>query len=125
MGFIAALLGQGRPIHEMLNPNFQDQKEIFENQFSGMTRRPYSYNDFETTREMLVEKIHSMLTNTDREFMISFKTGSPEWSLYPLQGLEKMPAVKWKLLNINRLLNDQPAKHSDQLEALRKCLGAN
>lgn len=28
-GFIAALLGHKRPIHEMLNPNFLDQREAF------------------------------------------------------------------------------------------------
>ena len=35
-GFIAALLSHNRPIHEMLKPNFQDQREVFANQFQGM-----------------------------------------------------------------------------------------
>ena len=123
LGFIAALLSHGRPIHEMLEPNFQDQRAAFEAQFADMTDDSFSYSDFEATREHLVAEINRLLTDDDRKFLFSFKAGKPQWGLYPIEGLQEMSAVQWKLLNIKRLLSKDETKHGEQLELLRKCLG--
>ena len=123
LGFIAALLSHSRPIHEMLQPNFQDQRTAFEAQFAGMTEGSFSYSDFESTRVHLVAEINRLLTDDDRKFLLSFKAGEPQWGLYPIEGLQEMSAVQWKLLNINKLLNKSQDKHGEQLELLRKCLG--
>lgn len=122
LGFIAALIGSNRPIHEMLRPNFQDQRTVFKNHFEGMTTKPFSYQDFEDTRERLVKELNDLLTVDDRNFLVSFNAGIPSWDLYPLDGLEKMPAVNWKLTNIRNLLEKNPAKHAEQLEWLEKRL---
>ena len=124
IGFIAALLGSNRPLNEMLNPKFQDQKATFDTQFSGMTSDSFSYEDFENTRELLVQKIHQSLTGDDRELLVSFKQGEPKWELYPLTGLKDMPSVQWKLQNVRKLLKNS-TKHSEQLGRLRKCLGVS
>ena len=118
MGFIAMLLSHGRPIHEMIRPNFQDQKTAFESQFAGMTFAPFSYVDFEATREHLVQEINKSWTDNDRAFLLSFKRGEPDWSLLPLENLPRMPAVQWKLMNIQKLLKQNPDKHAEQLKAL-------
>jgi len=124
LGFIAALLGSSRPIHEMLRPNFLDQRETFETQFAGMSAETFNYKAFEVTRVQLVTRIHELLTDGDKQFLLSFKGGEPEWDLYPLDGLERMPAVQWKLLNINKLKNNNSKKYTEQLSALGECLGA-
>src|SRR6187455_587735 len=36
-GLMYCLLSSARPLHELLNPHFQDQGEAMENQFDGMT----------------------------------------------------------------------------------------
>jgi predicted nucleotidyltransferase component of viral defense system len=122
VGFIAALLGSNQPINEMLSPNFQDQRAAFDIQFSGMTSDPFSYEDFEATREQLVKEIHQSLTDGDRRLLVSFKEGVPEWSLYPLESLQDMPSVKWKLQNVKKLMNNTE-KHIEQLNRLKKCFG--
>lgn len=119
LGFIAALLACNRPIHEMLDPTFQDQSRTFVTKFEGMTKDSFSYSDFEATRVRLVQDINGILTDTDRKFLLSFKTGSPDWGLYPIDGLENMAAVKWKLQNINRMLHNNPDKHAEQLKLLQ------
>jgi len=124
VGFIAALLGSNRPINDMLSPNFQDQRAAFDAQFSGMTSDPFSYEDFEATRKRLVKEMHQSLTDDDRKLLVSFKEGAPEWSLYPLDGLQNMPSVKWKLQNVRKLMNN-PEKHKQQLDRLKKCLGTD
>ena len=51
--------------------------------------------------------------------------GEPDWSLYPLAGLEHMSAIKWKLLNIQRLKKDNPDKLGDMLRALQDHFAAD
>ena len=122
MGFIASLLSHGRPIHEMIRPNFQDQRQAFEAQFAGMSFTPFSYADFEATRERLVKEINSAWTENDRAFLLSFKRGEPDWSLFPLESLQRLPAVQWKLQNIQKLMKQNPDKHAEQLMALEERL---
>jgi predicted nucleotidyltransferase component of viral defense system len=118
MGFMAMLLSHSRPIHEMIRPNFQDQEKVFETQFAGMAFTPFSYADFETTRECLVQEINKGWSDNDRAFLLGFKQGKPDWSLFPLENLPLMPAVQWKLLNIQKLIRQNPDKHAEQFKAL-------
>jgi predicted nucleotidyltransferase component of viral defense system len=118
LGFIACVLSHPRPIHELLNPNFQDQREAFARQFSGMTIEEYTYEDFENTRIQLVDEIRDSLDDNDIDFLLSFKKGEPEWSLFEIEKLKEMPAVKWKLLNIQKLSNNDAKKHQEMYEAL-------
>ena len=124
LGFMAALFSHSRPIHEMIRPNFQDQEKVFESQFAGMAFTPFSYADFEATRERLVQEINKGWTDNDRAFMLGFKQGKPNWSLLPLENLSRMPAVQWKLLNIQKLIKQNPDKHAEQLKALEDRLSS-
>ena len=87
-----------------------------------MTTLPFSYEDFEATRERLVKEIHLKLTNTDKQFLISFKRGEPNWDLFPYPNLQHMPATQWKLQNIQKLMRTNPQKHTEQLKALENYL---
>lgn len=122
LGFLASLLSHSRPLHELLRPQLQDQRILFETQFAGMTAIPYSYGDFEATRERLVREIHATLKDDDRALLLSVKSGQPDWSLFPIASLENMPAVQWKLTNIQRLLKKDAQKHAEQLRGLEKAL---
>jgi predicted nucleotidyltransferase component of viral defense system len=120
MGVIAGILSHPRPINEMLNPKFIDQREAFERQFSGMTLEPFRYKDFEATRICLIDQIKKSLTDSDKNFLLSFKNGQPEWGLFNADKLRDMPAIKWKLLNIRKLKQTNAQKHADSLKALEK-----
>ena len=50
---------------------------------------------------------------------VSVKEGMPQWDLIGLEGVQNLPAVQWKLLNIGRMA---PAKHSKALRKLRDYL---
>lgn len=122
LGFVASLLSHPRPIHEMIRPRFQDQRAVFEGQFSGMAVEPFTYGDFEVARERLVDEIHHRLSVTDRRFLLSFKSGSPDWSLFPLATIKDLPAVQWKLANVQKLRAQNPRKHTELLGALEAAL---
>lgn len=121
-GFMAGLLSSDRPIHEMLSPRFQDQEQVFQTQFAGMTQISFTYDDFVNTRERLIKAIHSSLDDDNRDFLVSFKRGEPDWSLSPVEGLQNLPAIRWKLQNIQKLIAQNPAKHHAMLQRLEENL---
>jgi hypothetical protein len=119
-GFMFCLLGSGRPIVEMLSPNLIDQKEALNNQFTGMTTIPFSYEDYERTRLSLIEYVNNNLTDNDKHFLISFEEGAPEWEITDYPTFKTYPSVQWKLLNINKLKEINQTKHKQKVERLKK-----
>ena len=118
-GFLLSLLSSDRPIHEMIRPTLIDQRETMINHFAGMTEDPFSYDEFEETRRALIKEINAGLTENDRDFLISFKEGEPAWAKFGYAEFEKFPALQWKLQNIIKLKETNPAKHAEQLAALK------
>ena len=121
-GFLVALISHMRPINEFLNPTFIDQRNAFETQFSGMSDIPFSYEEFEKTREELISQIISKLTLEDKRFLVSFKEADPIWEFFNVENASELPAVRWKLQNIERLKRENPQKHSDLVDTLEKVL---
>jgi predicted nucleotidyltransferase component of viral defense system len=121
-GFIIALLSHGRPMHEVLNPRLLDQSHTFKFQFLGMTMLPFDYADFENTRTELLSLTRRSFKETEREFLLSFKRGEPDWKTLPIQTASQMPAIKWKLSNIQKLCTHDPQKHRSQFEKLEQVL---
>ena len=119
-GFIFHLLGMDRPIHEVLAPRVLDQRETMESRFAGMSSEPFTYDDFESTRNRLYEAVQKSMTEDDKEFLLSVKCCEPNWSIYDF---ERYPAIQWKLQNLNELKKNDPDKHETQFHALRESLG--
>ena len=122
LGFITFILSHARPMSELLSPHELDQRASFENQFRGMTTIPFTYEDFETTRKQLIVEIHKSLTDDDKKLVLSFESGVPEWDLIPIENLQNLPAVRWKLENILNLRSKDPAKHANLLRKLEEKL---
>jgi hypothetical protein len=59
------------------------------------------------------------LTVEEKQFIVSVKEGIPRWDLLGIEGVENLPAVKWKLVNIGRMT---PAKHKMAVRKLRDYL---
>jgi hypothetical protein len=79
---------------------------------------PFSYEDFEQTRKQLVKVIHSKLTEEDRLFLMSFKEGLPDWGLLSVKNAKELPALRWKLQNIEALRKKNSEKHDEMLKTL-------
>ena len=118
--FIVYLISHERPMAEVLNPGFVDIRPVFETEFQGMTLEQVSYEDMEKTRKELVSMIAGDLTVEEKQFIVSVKEGVPRWDLIGIEGVENLPAVKWKLLNIGRM---SPSKHKKAVRKLRDYLG--
>jgi len=121
-GLIFCLLGSDRPIHESFAPRLIDQREAMDNQFAGMTDIPFTYEEFEETRNRLIADVNSLLTDADRRFLVSFEYGEPEWDGYEFAHFKDFPSVKWKLLNLQRLAEQNPEKLKVEAEKLKELL---
>ena len=82
----------------------------------------FSYEDYVNTRLRLIESINSALTADDKQFLISFKEGNPEWDKFAVKSVQDLPAVQWKLKNIMKLKKANPKKHKTMLKILEEKL---
>ena len=118
-GFMLCLLGSDRPIIETLRPNAIDQVEALENQFDGMTDVTFGYEDYISARERLIHWVNENLDDRDKEFLLSFESGTPDWGKCPSGDLSAYPSVQWKLLNIRKLKSSNPQKHEEGIAKLK------
>ncbi len=122
-GFKIGLISHYKPISELLSPVLKDQQSAFDNQFAGMTSIEFSYDEYEATRALLIQKIEKRLTDEDKRFFLSFESGEPDWELFPISILKKLPAIQWKLININKLKESNPQKHKQIVDNLKNVIG--
>jgi predicted nucleotidyltransferase component of viral defense system len=118
-GFLVYLLSHNRPIAELMNPNWGDISEIYHREFLGMTFEPASLQALEGVREELMTVLKTQFTQKDFDFLMSFKSSNPDWTLAPKETIQHLPAIKWKLENIRRMAID---KHTLAKEKLEKIL---
>lgn len=119
-GFMLCLLGSDKPIVKSLTPNPINQTEALENQFEGMTDEPFSYEDYEMSRNNLIQVVNRGLDEADKEFLISFEEGTPDWDKCCAGDLSQYPSVRWKLQNIHTLKKKNPQKHQEGIDKLEK-----
>ncbi|MFY9225292.1 MAG: nucleotidyl transferase AbiEii/AbiGii toxin family protein [Blastocatellia bacterium] len=117
--FLVYLISHNRPISELIPPSRVDIKGIFQGEFLQMTQIPVTVEQLEDVRERLIEAIQNGLTNEEKQFLLSFKAKKPDWTLLGLEGIDKLPAVRWKMLNLERMPKD---KHEKALQALKEVL---
>ena len=85
-----------------------------------MTVDEITYDELIAARETLVEKLRNELTDNEREFLLSLKAAQPKWNSIGIEGVEKLPAIQWKLMNIKKISGK---KQQALLEKLRRLLG--
>jgi predicted nucleotidyltransferase component of viral defense system len=117
--FIVYLISHNRPIAELLKPNFLNIENLFLQEFAGMTNESIGLAELIKTREVLVKNINESLTDSEKKFLISFKSTNPDWGLLGLNEVENLPAVKWKLFNLKQM---DPKKHISALSKLENLL---
>lgn len=118
-GLIFCLLGSDRPIHESFAPRLIDQSEAMANQFDGMTDIPFTYAEFEETRTKLIDDVNGMMSEADKNFLVSFEQGKPEWEGYEFDYMRNYPSVKWKLFNLAKLAKQNPEKLTKEAAKLK------
>ncbi len=117
--FVIYLASHPRPMSELLKPNLKNIEQAFQSQFQGMTDTPVNLTDLLEVRTQLVALINDGLTDQERQFLISIKSGTPDWSLINIPDIERLPAIQWKLQNINKM---DKKKQQEAMEKLKDIL---
>ncbi len=101
--FIVYLASHDRPMNELLSPIWKDISQTFDDDFQGMTTDPITLTELLIARDQMLQAIKAGLTANEKQFLISLKMGEPDWQLLGLKGIEDLPGVQWKLLNIKKM----------------------
>ncbi len=118
--FIAYLISHNRPIHEVLFPRCKDIALAFEETFSELTVNSVTLEQLLAVREKLFQELPASLDSNQREFLRTFTRAEPNWSLIDIPHLFQLPAVRWKLQNLQLLAETNPAKLQHLEESLQK-----
>lgn len=117
--FIVYLISSNQPISKLLDPHLIDISDIFKEQFVGMTTEPIELKILEDTRKELILIVNKKLTDSHKEFLISFKEGDPKWDLLPFENIKDLPSVKWKQINLDKM---DPKSRLEAIEKLKSIL---
>jgi predicted nucleotidyltransferase component of viral defense system len=115
--FIIYLISHNRPMIELLRPNLINIKEVFEKDFTGMTFDRVALEELEAVRIKLINAIKTELTETEKQFILSVKSGDPDWNLFEIINASELPGIQWKLQNIKNMKKKQ---HEAAYEKLRE-----
>ena len=121
--FLIYVACSARPAHELLNPSPIDLNQPYSREFEGMTKTSVSLDELLATRKKLIADIQSRLDRSAGRFLLSLHDGTPDFGAIDRTRAADLPAVRWKLLNLKRLIRDNPEKHAEQKGQLERLLG--
>jgi len=117
--FLVYLSSHNRPMAELLKPQYKELSAIYAGEFANMAETDVPLEELAAVRERLVELIHQGLTESEKGFLLSFKSREPDWALLGLDGVSELPAIKWKQINLAKMSEN---KHKLALEKLKGIL---
>jgi len=122
--FLIYLASHPRPVHELLCPHKLDIAAQYDEEFVGMTVTPLPLDTLLTARDALIEAVQRRAVEpAARRFLESFVATEPDWSVLGLgEAIAELPALRWKLMNLERLRQQNPDKFAAQAEQLNQCL---
>ena len=127
LGFLLMLLSHDRPPHEVLDPREQDPSDAFARQFAGMAREPFALDDHRRAFADLRAMLPTILPPTHRDALHAVVERADAGPFAALAGRPEaaaLPAVSWKVENLRRLRERDPAKDARQVEALADVLAS-
>ncbi|RQR79140.1 nucleotidyl transferase AbiEii/AbiGii toxin family protein [Burkholderia sp. Bp9012] len=123
--FIIYLAGHNRPIHEVLFGNDKDIAAEYDRAFIGMTRTPCTLPTLLDARTRMRHELPALLSARHRQFLLGLARAEPDWSLLPCPHAAELPALRWKLSNLETFRQRRPKDFAAQVETLETRLAAH
>jgi hypothetical protein len=111
--FLIYVASSGRPTHELLRPAPQPLDERFVAEFEGMTAEAVTVEELGAVRSRLFKDLLVSLDDAAIKFLLSLHDGEPDFDAIGLPQAAHLPAVKWKLQNLEKLKTANPEKHAE------------
>lgn len=87
-----------------------------------MARDEVAFEQLEKVRAETLAELPRLLTTAQREFLLSLVQARPHWHLLPFAHIADLPAVRWKLQNLERLRASNKGKFAAQHHELQERL---
>ena len=116
--FMVYVASSGRPMHELLGSETPPPADLFDAEFAGITRDTVTKEMLYETRMRLHADIRERLTGDIARFLLSLHDAEPDFGLIELPAAAQLPAIRWKLLNLEKLKRENAEKHAAQRAAL-------
>ncbi len=120
--FVTYLAGHNRPIHEVLLGTEKDISGEYNDNFVGMTAEAVSLEDLLKTRSRLRSELTRRLSDKHRAFLIGLARAVPDWTLLKCPHAADLPALRWKLANLQTFSQRRPADFEKQAGVLEAYL---
>lgn len=120
--FVTYLAGHNRPIHEVLFGTEKDISDEYNNNFVGMTEEEISLDALLKTRTRLRSELTRRLSDKHRTFLIGLARAAPDWTLLKCPHAAELPALRWKLANLQTFSQRRPADFEKQAGVLEAYL---
>jgi hypothetical protein len=102
----------------VLFPPRKDVAIAYEGGFVGMTTESVTLDSLLAARERLFTELPAALDADEREFLRTLVRARPNWSLLGIPHLEELPAIRWRLQNLQELERKQPGRFQALATAL-------
>ena len=116
--FLVYVASSGRPPHELLRPNLIDLDLSYVREFEGMTATAVPLADLIKTRDRLAADIKERLDDRAKTFLLSLHDCAPDFEVIGYPDAANLPAVQWKLINLEKLKSGNAEKHLAQREEI-------
>lgn len=116
--FVTYLAGHNRPTHEVLFGNEKDIAHEYHQNFVGMTTEPVGLDALLEVRARLREELPQRLTAKQRLFLVGLARAQPDWTLLQCPHASALPALRWKLGNLQTFSQRRPADFEKQAATL-------
>lgn len=118
--FVVYLLGHNRPVHELLDCEIQNRLETFEGEFVGMTDEHCNYAEMLQTLLRLKNDL-KMRLEPYKNFISSFLALQANFSDFVIPDIQNLPAIQWKLRNLETLRKTNVRKFEMQMKKFEEC----
>ncbi|WP_258239710.1 nucleotidyl transferase AbiEii/AbiGii toxin family protein [Pseudidiomarina homiensis] len=116
---IVYMISHPRPISELLRPHFKGITALYEGEFKSMADIDVPLAELMAAREEIVKRMHESFTDNERKFLLTFKSRKPDWSLLGVANVQQLPAVRWKLDNLEKMSEE---RHRTAYNKLKEAL---
>lgn len=99
---VVYLVSHDHSPQSLLAPQAKNIRSVFETDFSGMTEKPVALETLKAVRDRLVQEVVSGMPEAHKEFLLSYYQGEPVWDRLGINGLDRLPAVRWRQLNLDK-----------------------
>ena len=123
--FVIYLAGHNRPPHEVLFGNDKDITSEYERAFVGLTEVACSLEALLETRVRLRHELPRLLSPAHKRFLSGLARAQPDWSLLQCGHTAQLPALRWKLRNLENFRKQRPSDFAAQADALDAGLSRN